>query len=73
MVFGKNKKALKIVEAEADEEVEEEVQEEPEVPAATKAKPTKEPKKELTVEEVLINHEQRLAQVEASLYRLRGI
>lgn len=69
MVFGKNKKALKIVEAEADEEVEEEVQEEPEVPAAPKAKP----KKELTVEEVLINHEQRIAQIEASLFRLRGI
>lgn len=69
MVFGKNKKALKIVEAEADEEVPEETEEEPEKPTPEKAKP----KKELTVEEVLINHEQRIAQIEASLFRLRGI
>ncbi len=69
MVFNKKKKVLKIVEAEADEEVV--VEEEPK---ETEEEPEKaEPKKEVTVQEILINHEQRLVQMEAKWFRLGGI
>lgn len=62
---------------EFDDEEEYESQEEPDeselppMPSPKKKEPAKE--SEITIDQVLINHESRLKELEASLYRLRNI
>ncbi len=57
----------------AIQEVQPMQQQVPQVPAAPVQPVVEEPKKQLTVNDVLVDHEQRIIQMEAKWFRLGGI